>query len=177
VFAVNAAAGTLTMIGSPIPAAPAGYQPLAPFLNRRTNFLYVTASHASQPWLLAAFRFDAATGALTPLPGSPFVTNAATFVVPHPSGRFLYQATATSIQRFSIDPVSGVPTLQPSVTTPVEAGPYRIAQDPSGRYLYLTAAGATTVSAYSVDAVTGALTLVNTLPTGITPFPWWAGLQ
>ncbi len=172
VFSVSAT-GTLSMVGAPIATGPAGSQSGFPVYHRRLNVVYVANSPLTTA-SLAAFRFDPATGGLTPLAGSPYSTNgAAGGAFLHPSGKFLFQANAAtgSLQRYSIDQATGVPTLLGDVTTPTDAGPYVVVPDPSGRYLYVTnnggaSGGPVTVSVYSVDPASGALTLVGTRSAG-----------
>src|SRR5262249_35245184 len=115
---------------------------------RRLSFVYVMnfPSVSAPPPLpapsMAAFRFDSAAGTLTPLAGSPYSTNGATSSpIPHPSGKFLFEVNGSQIQRYSVDPTTGVPTLLSDVTTLTGAGPYLLLPDFSGRYLYVTSNG------------------------------------
>jgi 6-phosphogluconolactonase (cycloisomerase 2 family) len=170
VFAVDAVAGTLSMVGSPFATGPAGTGPSPPTYHRRLNTVYLSNLLyllSPGPATLAAFKFDTATGAMTPLAGSPYLSNGGLGAALHPSGKFLYQLTPSSLQRFSIEQATGVPTLVADVTNPVDAGPYLLVLDASGKYAYVTNSGAGTVSVYSIDAASGALTLVNTLPSGM----------
>ncbi len=97
---------------------------------------------------IAAFAFNATTGALTPLAGSPYSSNGATlFPWLHPSGKFLYQVNGSNgtLQRYSIDQTTGVPTLAGDVTTPADL-PFVLIADPSGRYAYVTSTAGANVS-------------------------------
>jgi hypothetical protein len=129
---------------------------------------------------VAAFSFNPTTGALTPLAGSPYSSNGATlFPWLHPSGTFLYQVNGSNgtLQRYTIDQTTGVPTLAADVTTPADV-PFILIPDPSGRYIYVTSVAGSSVSSYSVDQTTGALTVVSTLPNGSAAFfPQPIGLQ
>lgn len=166
VFAVNKTAGTLTPVIAPLPTGPAGSRPLGLSYNRRNNVIYI-AHVPSGPTSVAAFRFDLATGAVTPV-GAPVSSNGAgAGLLLHPSGRFLFQynSSTASIQRFALDPVTGAPTLVADVTALPGATQISMIPDLSGRFLYVTNSAAATVSSYSIDAVTGALTLINSVPT------------
>jgi 6-phosphogluconolactonase (cycloisomerase 2 family) len=186
VMAVDSA-GTLSMVGSPIPTGgPPGTVPFRFMYERRLSVFYFGLAPASPPGpsppppSVAAFSFNATTGALTPLPGSPYSSNGATvFPWLHPSGKFLYQSNSSNgtLQRYLIDQTTGVPTLAADVTTPADM-PFFLIPDPSGRYVYVTSIVGQKVSSYSVDQTTGALTVVNTLPTGPGAyFPQPVGLQ
>jgi 6-phosphogluconolactonase (cycloisomerase 2 family) len=116
---------------------------------------------------------NATSGALTELAGSPFSTSGATApALLSPHGRFLlqYNGTTSSFQRYLLDPTTGIPTLQPNVTTPTAAGPHTVFFDPSGKNVYVANLGESSVSSYSIDTATGAMTLINTLPAGTSIF-------
>ena len=185
VMAVDSA-GTLSMVGSPVPTGGAvGTRPGGVFMyERRLSVLYLSLAAPPGPSppapSIAAFSLNSTTGALTPLAGSPYNSNGATlFPWLHPSGKFLYQVNGSNgtLQRYSINQTSGVPTLAGDVTTPADV-PFILLPDPSGRYAYVTSTAGANVSSYSVDQTTGALTLVNTLPAGAGAFlPQPVGLQ
>jgi 6-phosphogluconolactonase (cycloisomerase 2 family) len=168
VFAVNKTAGTLTPISAPIATGPAGVRPIGPVYNRRNNVFYMTNTAPGGPASVATFRLDLATGFVSPV-GAPVSTNGAGGSVQlHPSGRFLYQynrfSATPSIQRFTLDPITGQPTLQSDTTLLPGAANVAMIPDVSGKFLYVTDQNAATISSYSIDATTGALTLINSLP-------------
>jgi 6-phosphogluconolactonase (cycloisomerase 2 family) len=185
VMAIDSA-GTLSMVGSPVATGGlAGTRPgIFMYERRRSVFYFPLAAPQGTPSppapSIAAFAFNLTTGALTPLAGSPYSSNGATlFPWLHPLGKFLYQVNGSTgtLQRYSIDQSTGVPTLVGDVTTPADA-PFILIPDPSGRYVYVTSNAGGNVSSYSVDQTTGALTLVNTLPAGTGAFlPQPVGLQ
>ena len=179
VMAVDSA-GTVSMVGSPVVTGAAGTAPGVPIYTRRLGVVYLANAPlvgGSTP-SLAAYRVDGATGALTMLAGSPYDSKGATlFPMPHPSGKFLYQVNGSTVQRYSLDQATGVPTLLGDVTTPADP-PGFLVPDPSGRYVYVTSGVGGSVSSYSVDQTTGALTLVNTVAAGAGAFfPQPVGLQ
>ncbi len=166
VFAVDKSAGTLTPVTAPVPTGPAGSQPVGYVFDRRNNVFYVTHA-AGGPKTIAALRFDPATGNITPV-GAPVSTNGAEIPAAlHSSGRFLFQynRTTASIQRFTLDPATGLPTLVADLTALPGATSVNMLLDVSGKFVYVTSPGTTTLSSYSIDATTGALTLINSLPT------------
>lgn len=71
---------------------------------------------------------DASTGALSPVPGSPFATDTLSVeVAVDPSGKFVYVANgdppANNISAFAIDPSTGA-------LTPVPGSPFAVGPNP-----------------------------------------------
>jgi len=161
--------GVLEPIGLPVPTGATGSRPQGVTINRRNHVLYI----ANRPFgggasSLAAFRLDPSTGMLTEI-GTPISTNGASGgALLHPSGRFLMQHNAGSIQVIAIDPTTFAPTLQPN-PSPLAAGLGSLRIDFSGKYLYTSNPSANSVSSYRIDQTTGALTLIHTVPAGLSP--------
>jgi len=121
---------------------------------------------------MVAYSIDAASGALTPVPGSPFsVGGAPDSVAVDTSGKFLIvsvlppgQAAGNCLAVLSIDPGTGA-------LTPVPGSPFGplqwcgfVAADPSGPYVYAGNSGLTAQAAVfvlSIDQATGALTSIG----------------
>jgi 6-phosphogluconolactonase (cycloisomerase 2 family) len=181
VIAVDTA-GALSAAGAPFVTGAAGTTAGIPIYNRRLNVVYVVSTTTTTPPVAAlhALAFNATTGAVTSVAGSPYDSGGATlFPMQHPSGKFLYQVNTTNqrLQRYSIDQTSGALTLLPDFT-PVDSGNHILVIDPSGKYAYVTNATSASVSSYSIDATTGALTLVSTQPAGVGAFiPQPVGVQ
>ena len=167
-FTINAATGALTAIaGSPfmIDGHPTSFS-FVP----SGKFVYVSAG-GNVPvgsGYVFGFSIDAATGALTPLAGSPFVAgNAPSSVAVDPSGRYLYVANfdsaSSNVSAYTINATTGA--LTPVAGSPYAAndGPSSVAVDPSGKFVY-AAQYWSGVAAYSIDAATGALTPVAGSP-------------
>ncbi len=172
-YAIDATAGTLTPVsGSPfwmggvasLTVDPAG------------RFLYATRpsfrTGGDEVW---AYNIDSTTGALTPVPGSPFQTRPhPQSILVEPSGRFVYVANTggtfespdPSLSAYAIDPTTGTLAPVPGSPFPVEKGAvtHSVTIDPSGRFLYAANSGARNISAYTLDATTGALTSVPGSP-------------
>ena len=117
-FSINATDGTLAPVpGSPFPAGSSGAGPYSLNCDPSGTFLYVgiVSGLTDRPDLntVSGFRIDADTGALTPIPGSPFATGqSSTGVTTDPSGKYLYVASSlnSTVSAFSIDANSGALT-------------------------------------------------------------------
>ncbi len=117
------------------------------------SFVYVALSGTNH---VAAFSVDSETGALTRVPGSPFLAGngASFFAISH---NFLYVVNAGdgTVSGYSINPASG--ELTPVPGSPFGSGGGTLAIDPSEKYLYLgTFKG---VQSYDINSTTGALSL------------------
>jgi DNA-binding beta-propeller fold protein YncE len=156
------------------------------------SFAYVANLNSCDIW---AYKIDATTGALSPVPGSPFAAGLGPqSVAVHPSGKFVYVANSGSgfacdpfhtpgVSVYTIDSTTGALRFvqelfapNPNLATgpPFLAGssPNSVAVDPSGKFAYVANGGDGTVSAYIVDSTTGALSPVTGSPfaTGFLPF-------
>jgi hypothetical protein len=140
----------------------------------RGRFVYVahTAVYTTVG-TVAGYSVNPATGALTPVPGSPFASGMATSSLAIDSeGMFLYATNTNS------DDISGWAIQANGSLTPVPGSPYRIgdvtrpisvATTPAGQCCYIYVAhsnigGVTQVSAYAYHQTTGALTPVAGSP-------------
>jgi len=108
------------------------------------------------------------TGALTPIPGSPFPSAGQPFgLAATPNHQFLY---ATSFQnnqvnQFLISAASGVLTpLTCTAVATTDLQPLKIAINPAGTLLY-TINQVGSISGFSINATTGCLTAISTTPT------------
>ena len=111
------------------------------------------------------------TGALTPIPGSPFASAGQPFgLAATPNHQFLY---ATSFQnnqvnQFLISAASGVLTpLTCTAVATTDLQPLKIAINPAGTLLY-TINQPGSISGFSINATTGCLTAISTTPTDAT---------
>jgi 6-phosphogluconolactonase (cycloisomerase 2 family) len=185
-FSAQGATGALSAVpGSPVtPTTHASAAPEPMAIDPAGKFLYVGYQFAvinvGFDGGVAAFTIDAASGALTAVPGSPFdVGGVPNSVAVDSSGRFLLVsaaivgATSTNcLVVLAIDPASGA-------LTPVSGSPFGLMQracgpvvaDPSGPYFYVgttleTENTPAIVFALSIDTGTGALTPVgqSTIP-------------
>jgi 6-phosphogluconolactonase len=143
---------------------------------------------------IEGFSVNAATGALTPLPGSPFSTGgsglgggfvASPKIISLVLGRaenFLYVSNGGSnnISVFKINPRTGIPTLMGSpVATGGSAGNSGIgmAASPNGLFLFAGNSGSNSISAFSINskgelkAVAGSPFSTTDNPDGVLVMP------
>jgi 6-phosphogluconolactonase len=186
-FTINQGTGALSPIpGSPFPTgAPGSFPgPSALVMSFNSKFLYVAlVGTASANNKIAAFAIDPSSGALTPVPGSPFVTGPDPLqmtLVPITLGQqgFLYTANVQdgTISAFTADDNTGV-------LTPVSGSPYgvgtsvgglaaTVAATFSGSYfLYAANSQANNINAYTIDGNTGTLSPIpgSPFPAGTAP--------
>jgi 6-phosphogluconolactonase len=145
--------------------------------NKVPKFAYVANEGSSN---VSAYTIDRTTGALSPIPGSPFAAGSLPFsVVVDSSGNFAYVANFASnnVSAYTIDHTTGA--LSPVPGSPFAAGtnPFSVAVDPSGNFAYVAngcgdpACSLGTVSAYTIDRTTGALSPVPGSPFAAGSFP------
>ena len=178
-YQINAASGALNQAGA---AVPTGANPGSVAVDPLGKFVYV----ASIPVLgsngsIYAYTVNPVTGALTPVPSSPFPAGVNTaWVTVHPTGKFAYAVNAGpplgvgSVSAYAIDATTGA--LAPlGGSVPAAGQPQSISVDPLGKFAYVanSSGGASPggVSAYTIDATTGALTAVPTSPFAAGPNP------
>ena len=173
--------GVLTPVaGSPFPSG-AGASGLV--VDGSERFLYVANPSASNLPLqsntgnISGFNIDSLTGALTPIPGSPFTAaagNTPSALAVDPSGRFVYAVTpgsSSSIWCFTIAPTNGQLTAVTNSPFSLAAGELFAFFDPSGNYFYIGSQSGNGVAAYTYNSSTGALTAISGSPfsTGTAP--------
>ncbi len=118
---------------------------------------------------VSGFSVDA-TGALTPVPGSPVPAPATASIVGfaiHPSGKFLYATTglaANGILAWSVNPTTGALTALPGSPFAPGTALFGGTFDPAGKFFYASAGATGGITGFSVDAITGALTSLSGSP-------------
>lgn len=174
-FSTNASTGALSPVpGSPLsPTTHAGSYAETMAIDPIGKFLYVgyafNVVNVGSGGGIAAYSIDAASGALTAVPGSPFaVGGSPSALAIDASGRFLIAAglPGNCLAVFSIDTHTGAVTSVPGS----QFGPMQscdsVAADPSGPYVYAGSIGELygfngTVSVLSIDQATGKLALID----------------
>jgi 6-phosphogluconolactonase len=145
------------------------------FGQKKPKFAYVTNEGSSS---VSAYTIDGTTGALSPVPGSPFAAGLSpSSVAVDPSGKFAYVANQSSfnVSAYTIDGTTGA--LSPVPGSPFAAGsfPRSVAVDPSGKFVYVAnecvPCSNGSVSAYTIDGTTGALSPVSGSPFAAGSFP------
>jgi 6-phosphogluconolactonase len=174
VYAINSTTGALTEVsGSPFFASGALYT--GAFATDPTGkFLYGAvgpSNNGGAPGILVGYSINLTTGALTPVPGSPYtVGDLATGVSIDPSGKFLYSTDSSSSGPvgfvFSIDGSTGALTRidQQGIrgasgnTGALVTGTKAVQYSP--RFAYVTNQTDQSISEYTINDTTGALTAV-----------------
>jgi 6-phosphogluconolactonase len=175
-YSIDPVTGALTPISGASVAA--GNTPVQAVVDSSGKFLYVSNLNDSLGGI-TGYSINS-TGALTPIPGSPFPTQAG---FPGPAaltlgggGKFLYVGMVgtvnvnNTISGFSIDSATGV--LNPLAGSPFPAGqgPIRVASDSRGRFLFSANLFDDTISAFTIDRTSGLLG-----PVAGSPFPTHSG--
>jgi 6-phosphogluconolactonase len=121
------------------------------------QFVYVANVNDNN---ISGYSVDDATGALIPIPGSPFASG--TFprsVTADPTGRFVYVVNLgdNNVSGYAIDAATGALTSIPGSPFHAGSGPICIALDPQDRFAYVANFSQQSISEYTINAVTGAL--------------------
>jgi 6-phosphogluconolactonase (cycloisomerase 2 family) len=183
-FTIDATTGALSPIaGSPFSV---GGDATAVATTLNGNFLYVQSDIQQGTTLtqaIYAFSIDATTGALTPVPGSPWALPAGTaFLGLHPTGKFIYLSLSGvgnnlgQVMVYAVNPMTGALTVLGTSAATASSFPGGIAFDPTGKFAYVTdvpdlVQRGNTVSAYTIDATTGALTPIVGSPFAAGSWP------
>jgi 6-phosphogluconolactonase (cycloisomerase 2 family) len=138
-------------------------------VDRSGRYLYAISTPAS----IEAFAIDSLSGALTPLPGSPYTVSVpggftSAGDIADLYGRFLYTSDSNlvagpALSGFAISGSTGTLTELPGSPFPFPLEYYAgsLATEPSGRFLYVDMDTDGNVAIYSINAGNGALTLVK----------------
>ncbi len=148
-------------------------------------FLYATASNKGTPGFVNGFKVDSDSGAVTPLPGTPFAAGLNPIaLVPSPNESNLYVVNHddNTVTEYTITPTG---PLTASHSYPVVGSvPTSLAIDPSGKYLIVAATyqpgysatkpgpGALTIFPINSDGTLGTPVAnggANFVPTGCNP--------
>lgn len=180
-FSINSSSGGLTAIaGSPFalggtPPGAGGFSNIV-----SSDFLYAADLNAGT---VAGFTFDATSGKLTPVPGSPFPAgNTPVHAARDDLGKFLYLSnlndSAGGISAFTIDQNTGALSSilgSPFPTSAAGSFPGPSALVVNGNFLYVAMAGTANpnnkIVAFASDPTTGVLTALPSSPfvTGSDP--------
>ena len=133
----------------------------------QTSFVYVTDTGTTGG--ISAYFANPTSGALTPVPGSPFAVGGAggDGIVVAPNQRFAYVSSANTISAYAINSATGVLTSISGSPFSIGATPNGLVVDPSGRFLYAVCATAV-VAGFTIDQSTGALTNIVGSPFATT---------
>jgi 6-phosphogluconolactonase (cycloisomerase 2 family) len=160
VFTINSSTGTLSEIAtSPYATV---IEPVAISVDPSGTHVYVASQGSNS---VGGFSVSA-TGALTPIAGSPFATsgtqNFGDDAIINAAGTFVYVQDVVNIYTYSVSASSGALTLVQTIAGPSGVG--GIAFDPHGTYLYAVGPANNSILAYSINASTGLLTPAASSP-------------
>lgn len=140
------------------------------------RFLFVTTLGADA---VMQFRFDAASGAVTPNRPPLFAARAGSgprHLAWHPNGRFVYllgeldacvDVLAFDAERGTLAALQTVPTLPPGFGAKPWAADLHIT--PDGRFLYTCERSSSTIAAFAIDADNGRIAPLGHVPTEAQP--------
>lgn len=179
-FSIEPALGVL---GPDVPGAPfaTDAEPTGLVANPSGSALYAISYGAStgDNRALSAFTINSATGALTPVAGTPIAVPATSYMTIDPQGRYLIIAGDLGVYVYPLDistgaigtPVAGSP-FSAGVTSTYD--PVSISIDPSGQFVYVCDEGrvslgsgnapAGAIDEFTLNSNTGALTPVTGSP-------------
>ena len=128
--------------------------------------------------LIYAYSLNAASGALTPVPASPFsgANTGSPILAIDPTSRFLYQVVVNNngvvgLAGFLINSSNGaIEGTVPGSTFPTGGSPSSVVIDHSGKFLYTPGAFADLLNEFTVNTVTGSLSPIAVTPPNISPF-------
>ncbi|MEO8508592.1 MAG: beta-propeller fold lactonase family protein [Betaproteobacteria bacterium] len=158
-YAIDRGSGVpVPLPGSPFPTG--GSLPRPVVIDGAGRFMYVGQSVGSFDGSIAVFAIDAASGALTQIPGSPFpnVANGGGIaaLALAPDGRILFTG-GSALATYAVNPLTGVPTRLAA-----RAGNYYgLTVDPTGQFLFAPDSTVGVVHGFSISAG-GALTSAGT---------------
>ena len=175
-FVVQSDGSLKPVAGSPFDSSVVGPLAITP------NGKYLYASEDQNK--IAGFEIDATSGALTPLPGSPFLAPAypgcTQFCTVSPTdlsvdrtGNYLYgsQSAQDAVAGFKIDPTTGTLTNLPGSpyaegsfnTSNTPKDPWRLSIAPSNKFIYVADDEGNDFSVFRMNASTGTLTFVASI--------------
>jgi len=152
-YAINATTGVLASLGT----IAAGLSPTSIAIHPTGEFIYVVNYDSKD---ISMYTVNTTTGNLTSI--GTLTAVAGSIIVIHPSGKFAYLTSSTSVLMYTIDMTTGALTF--AGTTGSGSSPSSITIHPSGKFAY-GPNSVNTISMYSIDAATGSLTLIGTVGT------------
>ena len=171
-YDIDATTGALT----PVPGSPFAVGPVSSSVAVGPNgrFAYVAANNPFTGFgSVFAYAINARTGALTPVPGSPFAAGlASSSMAMSPNGQFAYVTNGSegdsgivgSVSAYTINATTGALTPVPGSPFAAGLGPRSVAVSPNGQFAYVANVFSKDVWAYAINAATGALTPVPASP-------------
>lgn len=154
--------------------------------SKNPQFAYVAGAHS-----VSAYRIDAATGSLAPVPGSPFVDDSNTTIEvvdikysTNAAGTFAYVMEEDTATRFTfgdfsvyrINTTTGALTPVSYIEDGDGLSPSSLIINPAGTFAYVINQGIRSengsITAYRINAATGSLTPVTGSPFAAREYPY-----
>jgi 6-phosphogluconolactonase len=164
------------VVGAPAQVIPTGLNAHAFLPSPDNRFAFASNLGSDQ---VLAFKFDAGTGALTPMEASTIKTpdkSGPRHFIFHPNGKFIYlvHELNADLAVYAYDTDKGTwREVQRTTALPAGFSGKPWAADlhitPNGQFLYASERGSNTLAAYKVDAATGQLTTIESVPTETQP--------
>jgi 6-phosphogluconolactonase len=172
-FSINSTTGALQAIaGSPFDVG--AYFPIGLTADPTGQFLFASLRNSSTTFqnAIGAYSINPATGALTPVAGSPFPYSGLSlhWIAVEPGGRFVCATNdGPGVEAYNIDPTSGALTLIGAVFIPNSTppdGPLSFGFDPYGRYCYVGVTGgptpfSPTITVFAIDPASGSVSQIG----------------
>jgi 6-phosphogluconolactonase (cycloisomerase 2 family) len=159
VMQINSSTGALT----PAPGSPFSLNGLAAqqiAVDTSGKYLYATISNIGSG-LVIGFSIDQTTGALTPLPNSPYFVGLDQ-VVAVPGSEFLIGSGSGQLEVVSINPTTG--DLTAGATLSPVIAPSGVIVHPNGKFAYTFNQALASLEGFSFNSTTGALTELPNSP-------------
>lgn len=167
-YAVGTDGSLQAVAGSPFAA---GRLPSGLTVSPSGKFLYVANS---QDGTISGFQVNSSTGALTAMPGSPYVVSGTANPAPisvavDPSEKYVVVALfqQTSVAGFSLDQTTGALSTENGMSATTTGNPVTIGFDPTGKFLMvLTQGTGGSLSDFTISVSGTAVTLPSASGTG-----------
>lgn len=154
VYSIDSSSGVLTEVGSPVNV---GFNPVFVKVSPSGKYLYVANGAGGS---ISAFTIGG-SGALTPIPGSPYLLTGGgsgsqgpgpTWLAIDPGERYLYIANllSSTVGAYAINSTTGALTGVPGQPFNAGTSPSTVTFDKTGTYLYVTNLTSNNVSAFLV---------------------------
>jgi 6-phosphogluconolactonase (cycloisomerase 2 family) len=174
-YSIDQSTGVLASVAGGIGTG--GSFPSSLVLDPTGNFIYSAYSNLSGPQAsgnVAGYVIDSASGALTPIPGSPFAAGLSPdlfSIAITPNGRYAYVVDgAGDVFAYNINQSTGVLSSLTGSPYAIQASASAIAIDPSGQFAYVSNIAFGSIWAFAINASSGALTPLVGSPFDGPPF-------
>jgi len=161
-FSIDPNTGALTAVpGSPFTNAQfaSGHPNPDIAVDPTSHYLYLASLNDGT---VGGFAIDQTTGALTALPGAPYMAGTGAGAIPafSPNGKFLYimNQTANTVSAYAINSDGSLSNITGSPFATGVTTPTWISFTPNGSFAYVSGSVSNNVAAFTADPNTGALT-------------------